>query len=99
MTRTAGLSAPEARDIDGAGEQLERLLMRWLTILGAVLILLGISGLIFHTIPYRQTEQVAKIGPVTATQVTEKQIEIPLYVGFIAVAAGIALVFAGRPRR
>lgn len=73
--------------------------MRWLAILGAVLIVLGIAGLVFHTVPYRQTEQVAKIGPVTATQVTEKQIEIPPYVGLIAVAAGIALVFADRWRR
>jgi hypothetical protein len=93
------LSPPTAGDIDGSGEQFEGASMRWLAILGAVLIVLGIAGLVFHTVPYRQTEQVAKIGPVTATQVTEKQIEIPPYVGLIAVAAGIALVFADRWRR
>ena len=73
--------------------------MRWLTTLGVVLVLLGIAALIFNSIPYRQTEQVAKIGPVTAMQVTEKQIAIPPYVGIVVVVAGIALVFAGRMRR
>jgi len=73
--------------------------MRWLAVLGVVLVLLGIAGLIFRTISYRETEQVAKIGPVTAAQVTEKQIVIPPYAGIISVVAGIALVYAGRPRR
>ena len=73
--------------------------MRWLTILGVLLVLLGIAGLIFNSIPYRETEQVAKLGPATVTQVTEKRIVIPSYVGIIAVVAGIALVYAGRPRR
>lgn len=72
--------------------------MRWVAILGIILILLGIAGLIFNVIPYRQTEQVAKIGPLTATQETEKQLVIPPYAAVIAVIAGAALVFAGRKR-
>jgi hypothetical protein len=72
--------------------------MRWVAILGIILILLGIAGLIFNVIPYHQTEQVAKIGPLTATQETEKQLVIPPYAAVIAVIAGAALVFAGRKR-
>ena len=73
--------------------------MRWLAVLGVVLVLLGIAGLVFNTFNYKETEQVAKIGPVTAQQVVEKQIVIPPYVGIVVIVAGIALVYAGRPRR
>ncbi len=70
--------------------------MRWLAVVGVVLVLLGSASLVFNAIPYHQTEQVAKIGPLVATQETEKQLVIPAYVGVIVILAGIALVFAGR---
>ncbi len=72
--------------------------MRWLAILGVVLILLGIAGLVIRSIPVRHTEQVAKIGPVTATQTTETQYPIPTYAGIAAVLAGVALIFLDRRR-
>jgi hypothetical protein len=72
--------------------------MRWLAIVGVVLILLGIAGLVVRVIPVRQTEEVAKIGPVTATQTKETEYPIPTYAGIIAVLVGAALVFADRRR-
>jgi hypothetical protein len=72
--------------------------MRWLAILGVVLILLGIAGLVVRVIPVRQTEEVAKIGPVTATQTKETDYPIPTYASVIAVLVGAALVFADRRR-
>ncbi|HLJ19243.1 MAG TPA: hypothetical protein VKU84_03550 [Stellaceae bacterium] len=72
--------------------------MRPLAILGVVLILLGIAGLVFQEIPIRHTEEVAKIGPVTATQTTEKNYPIPTYAGIVAVLAGAALIFMDRRR-
>jgi len=72
--------------------------MRWLTTLGVVLILLGIAGLVVRVIPIRHTEEVAKIGPVTATRTTESEYPIPTYAGIVAVLAGAALVFADRRR-
>jgi hypothetical protein len=70
--------------------------MRPLAILGLVLIVLGIGGLVIRVIPVRHTEEVAKIGPVTATQTTETNYPIPTYAGVIAVLAGVALIFADR---
>jgi len=70
--------------------------MRWMSILGVILVVAGVASLIFNVIPYHQTEQVAKIGPITATQETEKQFVIPPYVGAIVVAAGVGLVIAAR---
>ena len=72
--------------------------MRWLAILGVVLVLLGIAGLVVRAIPVRQTEEVAKIGPLTATQTTEREYPIPTYAGIVAVIAGAALIFLDRRR-
>ncbi len=72
--------------------------MRWLTILGVVLLLLGIAGLVVRVIPVRHTEEVAKIGPLTATQTKEDDYPIPTYAGVLAVLAGAVLIFADRRR-
>lgn len=72
--------------------------MRSLTILGLVLIVLGIGGLVFRVIPIQRTEEVAKIGPITATQTTEHNYPIPTYAGIVAVLAGAALIFMDRRR-
>lgn len=72
--------------------------MRWLAILGVALILLGIAGLVVRVVPIRHTKEVAKIGPVTATQTTETEYPIPTYAGIIAVLAGAALIFMDRRR-
>jgi hypothetical protein len=70
--------------------------MRGLIIIGAVLILAGIGGLIFNVVPIHHTEQVAKIGPITATQDKETDVVIPTFVGVIVILVGAGLVFAGR---
>ncbi|HUB97745.1 MAG TPA: hypothetical protein VL993_17610 [Stellaceae bacterium] len=72
--------------------------MRVLVILGVVLILAGIAGLVFHYIPIHHTEQVAKIGPITATADKETDYTIPTYVSVIVIIVGGGLVFAGQRR-
>ena len=72
--------------------------MRTLTILGVMLILLGIAGLVVRVIPIRHTEEVAKIGPASLSQTTESNYPIPTYAGIVAVLAGVALIFADRRR-
>jgi hypothetical protein len=72
--------------------------MRGLMILGVVLILAGIAGLVVNVIPFHHQEQVAKIGPLTATADKETDVIIPPYVGVIVIVIGGALVFAGRRR-
>jgi hypothetical protein len=74
-------------------------LLRALTIIGVVLILLGIGGLVFNYIPIHHTEEVAKIGSIKATRDKETDVFIPPYAGVIIILVGGALVFAGqRPR-
>jgi hypothetical protein len=72
--------------------------VRGLVIIGVILILVGIGGLIFNFIPIHQTEQVAKIGPITATKDKETDIVIPTFVAVIVIVVGGGLVFAGSRR-
>jgi hypothetical protein len=72
--------------------------MRGLMIVGVVLILAGIAGLVVTVIPVHHQEQVAKIGPITATADKETDYVIPPYAGVVAIIVGAGLVFAGRVR-
>jgi hypothetical protein len=72
------------------------MLVRGLVIVGVILILAGIGGLVFRFIPFHHQEQVAKIGPITATEDKETDIGIPPYAAVIVIVVGGALVFAGR---
>jgi len=72
--------------------------VRGLLIIGVILILAGIGGLVFNFIPIHHTEEVAKIGPITATQDKVTDVVIPSYAAVIVILVGGGLVFAGRRR-
>ncbi len=72
--------------------------MRGLMIVGIVVIVAGIVSLAVNVIPVHHQEQVAKIGPITATKDTETDYVIPPYAGIIAIVVGAGLVFAGTRR-
>ncbi len=72
--------------------------MKPLSIVGLVLILVGIAGLIIGRISYTTEETVLEVGPIVATADQQHTIPIPDVASILAVAAGIALVFAGRRR-
>ena len=61
-------------------------------IIGIVLIVLGVAGLIFGGISYTTREKIVDIGGLHVTAETRKTIPIPLIVGGLAVAGGIAAV-------
>lgn len=69
--------------------------MRALLIAGVILILGGFTGLVVDYIPIHHQEEVAKIGPITATRDKETDVIVPPLVGVIAILAGAGLVFAG----
>ena len=70
---------------------------RFTIILGAILLVLGVVGLVHPIFTYHQREEVAKIGPLQATVNEEKTVEIPATVSIVLLAAGIGLVLL-RPR-
>jgi uncharacterized membrane protein YidH (DUF202 family) len=66
--------------------------------LGVVLIVLGVLALIYQGVTYSQRETVIDVGPIHATAEREKTLPLPPIVGVVAIAAGVALVIAGRKR-
>lgn len=72
--------------------------MRGISILGIVLIILGIIALASEGITYTKTEKVIDLGPIQATAKHQKTIPISPIAGGVAVAAGVALVIVGAKR-
>jgi len=72
--------------------------MKPLTIVGVLLIVLGIAGLVIPRFTYTTEEKVLEVGPIVATAEKEHSIRIPDIAGIIAVLAGGVLVFASRRR-
>lgn len=74
--------------------------MKPLTILGVVLIVLGVLALAYQRITYTTRETVLDVGPIEATAERHKTIPLPPILGAAAVAGGvIALVVGSRKRR
>ena len=70
--------------------------MRGLLAVGLILIVAGIVGLAVNVIPVHHQEQVAKIGPITATEDKQSYIFIPPFAAVIGILVGGGLIFAGR---
>ena len=68
---------------------------RFVIVLGAVLLVLGVVGLVHPNFNYHQQEEVAKLGPIKATVDEEKTAQIPAAVSIILLVAGIGLVVSG----
>lgn len=68
---------------------------RFLTILGVILLILGVIGLIHPSFNYHQQEEVVKFGPIKATVDEEKTAQIPAALSIALLVGGIALVLLG----
>ena len=69
--------------------------MKTLTLLGIVLIVLGLAALAYQGFTYTTRETVIDIGPIKATADREKTVPLPPILGIVAVAGGVALMVAG----
>ena len=68
-------------------------------ILGIILIVLGISGLVWGGITYTRHRDTVSVGPISATVQQRETFPISPVAGGVALVAGIALLFAGGRRR
>jgi hypothetical protein len=73
--------------------------MRAATVVGILLVLLGIVDLTYQGITYTTRETVVDLGPLEATKETEKTIPLSPVLGGLALAGGIVLLLAGGRRR
>ncbi len=69
--------------------------MKAYTIIGILLIVVGIASLAYQGITYTTREKVVDIGPIHLTADKTKTIPLTPIVGAIALAGGVALVVAG----
>jgi hypothetical protein len=76
-----------------------RTFVRHLTIIGVLLLVLGLGVLVWPVLTYTDTEQVMDIGPVEVTVDQTERVVIPPLVAGLAVAGGVALIVAGGRRR
>ncbi|MGD0821727.1 MAG: DUF3185 domain-containing protein [Desulfomonilia bacterium] len=70
--------------------------MKPVMIIGIVLIAFGVVAFAYKGITYTSREKIIDIGPIQATQETEKTIPLSPILGGVALAGGIVLVFIGR---
>ena len=70
--------------------------MRNLTILGIVLVVLGVGGLLFGHFTYSETKPALKLGPLQINSQEDHTVWIPTVGGIVIVLAGLGLVMAGR---
>ena len=69
--------------------------MKPISVAGIALIVLGLAALAYQGITYTSRETVVDIGPVHATADRQKTLPLPPVLGMVAVAGGVALLFAG----
>jgi uncharacterized membrane protein len=66
-----------------------------ITVVGIVLILLGIVAFAYQGITYTSREKIIDIGPLQATAETQKTIPLSPLLGGLALVGGIVLVVVG----
>ncbi len=69
--------------------------MKSTTIIGAILIILGVVALVYRGFSYKSEDTVFQIGSVKATAETEKNVAIPSWAGIAAIVVGVLAVGAG----
>ncbi|MFO7545288.1 MAG: hypothetical protein R6W77_07295 [Trueperaceae bacterium] len=73
--------------------------MKNLTIIGVVLIVLGLAGFVVPRITYTEETTALDLGPVEITTEQERSITIPDVAAGAAVAVGALLVIVGATRK
>jgi len=68
--------------------------MKSATLIGLLLIVLGIGALAYQGFSYKTQEKILDIGSLEATAETTKTIPVPPILGVLAVVGGVAIVIA-----
>lgn len=69
-----------------------------ISIIGLVLVILGIVALGYQGFTYTQQQKVAEVGNIQITADTQKHVYIPPVLSGASIVVGIVLVVVGRMR-
>jgi hypothetical protein len=70
--------------------------MKPISILGVLLIAIGVAGLLIANISFTEKKVVVDAGPLKITADQERTVPIPTIAGVIAVVVGAGLLLYGR---
>ena len=73
--------------------------MKTASILGIILIVVGLAGVFTGGFSFTQDTTAAKIGPLELTVSEKKSVNVPLWASGGAIAAGVILLGIGISRR
>lgn len=73
--------------------------MKAATIIGILLIVLGLTGLVVRGVNWETEETVVDLGPIEAKKEEQHSVPIPPIAGALALAGGVALVLVGSRSR
>lgn len=71
--------------------------MSGIKLLSIILIVLGILGLVYGSFSYTKETHDAKIGPLELSVKDKETVNVPVWAGVVAIAAGGILLFV-RPK-
>src|ERR687887_340329 len=80
-------------------EDAQEARMKPITIVGVLLIVLGVVALAYQGITYTTSEKVVDLGPLKVEAKRERTIPLPPVLGGIALIGGIVLVIVGARRK
>jgi hypothetical protein len=69
--------------------------MKTNTLLGIILIAVGIAAFAYQGITYTTRDKVVELGPVEITAERTKTLQLPPIVGALALAGGVVLLVMG----
>jgi uncharacterized membrane protein len=73
--------------------------MRPISIIGVVLIILGVIGLATGGFSYTKNKETADLGPIDISVKEKEHVGVPTWLSVAAVAGGVVLLVAGARRR
>ena len=69
--------------------------MRGTQIVGVVLLVLGVLALAYRGFSYTKETHDANLGPIHLSVKEKEHVDVPMWAGVVAVAAGAALLATG----
>ena len=73
--------------------------MKSITVLGILLVVLGVLALVYQGFNYTHEEKVLDVGPIHATRDDQERISFPPIVGGLALAGGVVLLVIGAKQK
>ena len=69
------------------------------TVVGILLVILGVIALAYQGITYTTHKDIVDVGPIHATETERKTIPLPPVLGGLALAGGVVLLVVGTKSR